>query len=537
MLSKRDFLKWGVVAGGAALFGGGIRLASSQTGGDCPVEPPAHSPASTPFIDPLPLPPVLQPVASLDPPPDPNFHQKYGQYPPVKLYEIHVKEAPHKFHSAWPDTKVWGYNGLVPGPTIKAKYGEPWLVRYYNDLPPNHVGFGIPEISTHLHNFHTAWESDGNPISFYPSGTYRDHHYAANYAGFTSTGPIGDEREALGTLWYHDHRMDFTTGNVYRGLAAFCLIFDHKDTDNESTGLRLPSGDYDVPLVFTDKMFNPDFSLFMDPFEFGGVLGDKFCVNGVIQPHFKVARRKYRFRLLDGGPSRFYQFHLSDNSSFHLIATDGNLLEAPLEVTSTHLGVANRRDIVIDFSQYPIGTQVYLENRLEQVDGEGPTGRVLQQGTRILRFDVDRNATDSPPLPLTLRQFPPINITASTPRRTFEFERTNGAWAINGQFFNPNVPMATVQHGVPEIWTLKNGGGGWSHPVHIHFEEFRVLRLNGQTPPPELGLGRHDVIALGPNDEAQVYIQFRDFQGQYVMHCHNTAHEDHAMMTRFDIAP
>jgi FtsP/CotA-like multicopper oxidase with cupredoxin domain len=354
---------------------------------------------------------------------------------------------------------------------------------------------------------------------------------------FTSTGPIGDEREALGTLWYHDHRMDFTTGNVYRGLAAFCLIFDHKDTDNESTGLRLPSGEYDVPLVFTDKLFNPDFSLFMNQLDFDGVLGDKFCVNGVIQPHFKVARRKYRFRLLDGGPSRFYQFHLSDNSSFHLIATDGNLLEAPLEVTSTHLGVANRRDIVIDFSQYNIGDTVYLENRLEQVAGEGPTGRVLQQGTRILRFDVDRNATDSPPLPLTLRQFPPINITTSTPKRTFEFGRSQGAWTINGQFFNPNVPMATVHHGVPEIWTLKNGGGGWSHPVHIHFEEFRVLRLNGQTPPPELGLGRHDVIALGPNDEAQLYIQFRDFQGQYVMHCHNTRHEDHAMMTRFDIAP
>jgi FtsP/CotA-like multicopper oxidase with cupredoxin domain len=114
------------------------------------------------------------------------------------------------------------------------------------------------------------------------------------------------------------------------------------------------------------------------------------------------------------------------------------------------------------------------------------------------------------------------------------FERTNGAWSINGQFYNPDVPVAIMTHGVPEIWTIKNGGGGWSHPVHIHFEEFRILLRNGQTPSPE-DMGRHDVVELHPNDEVQIYIQFRDFTGRYVMHCHNTVHEDHAMMTRIDI--
>lgn len=535
MLTKRDLLKWGLVSGGAALIGGtGIRLASAQTGEVCPPDPPAQSPPTTPFIHALPIPPDLQPVPFGTLTPVPTAHQRWPEFPPVRHYEIHVREALHSFHPELPLTKIWGYNGLFPGPTIRGKYGEPILVRIHNDLPPNHVGFGIPQIITHLHNAHTAWESDGNPnIGFVDPGSFRDHHYASYYAG-------GDEREALGTLWYHDHRKDFTAPNAYRGLAGFFLYFDHKDSGNEQDAnpqaLRLPSGAYDVPLVFGDKVFTADGQLFFDPFEFDGFLGDKITVNGAIQPFFKVARRKYRFRLLDGGPSRFYEFFLSDGKPFELIATDGNLLPAPVVVESARVAVANRRDIIIDFSQYPIGAQVFLENRLEQLDGKGPTDRILQRGTQVLRFDVDRDAPDSPPLPLSLRSLPPVNITASTPRRTFVFERAQGAWAINGQFYNPDAPMATVRHGVPEIWTLKNPGGGWSHPIHIHFEEFRILLRNGQTPPPE-EMGRHDVVELHPNDEVQIYIQFRDFVGRYVMHCHNTVHEDHAMMTRFDVTP
>jgi len=112
--------------------------------------------------------------------------------------------------------------------------------------------------------------------------------------------------------------------------------------------------------------------------------------------------------------------------------------------------------------------------------------------------------------------------------------RNNGQWAINNQLYDGDVVRAAPKRGTAEIWTLKNGGGGWAHPIHTHFEEFRVLTRNGVTPPPE-ERGRKDVIVLAPGDEVEIYTQFRDFLGRYLMHCHNSVHEDHAMMLRWDV--
>ena len=112
----------------------------------------------------------------------------------------------------------------------------------------------------------------------------------------------GDPNEALGSLFYHAHRPDFTAPNVYKGQVGFFRAFDDVDTGDETTGLRLPSGEFDVPLMFADKAFDAGGQLFFDPFNIDGILGDKNTVNGVIQPFFRVQRRKYRFRFLIGGP-------------------------------------------------------------------------------------------------------------------------------------------------------------------------------------------------------------------------------------------
>ena len=79
-------------------------------------------------------------------------------------------------------------------------------------------------------------------------------------------------------------------------------------------------------------------------------------------------------------------------------------------------------------------------------------------------------------------------------------------------------------------------GGGWAHPVHIHLEDFLILSINGMAPPPEWA-GRKDTISLLPGWKAEVLVRFRDFTGKYMMHCHQHAHEDHAMMIRFDVVP
>ena len=500
------------------------------------------SPPTRPFAAELPVMPIAQSVPSLDPPSQPDpvsgeapraSHQRWHDFLPKMFYDIHQMEAQHSFHPDLPLNTIWGFNGIFPGPTFHARYGEPIVVRFHNDLPTNHVGFGIPQTTTHLHNGHTPSESDGFPADFFDSGLFKDNHYPNTLAG-------GDPRETLGTLWYHDHRVDFTAQNSYRGLVGFYLLFDDQDSgdelDHNPRAFRLPSGEFDIPLVFADKRFTRDGELLFNPFNLEGFIGDKFTVNGVIQPFLKVAGRKYRFRLLDVGPSRFYEFFLSSGQPFALIANDGNLLPAPLTVPSVRLGVANRMDVIIDFSKYKLGDKLFLENRLVQEDGTGPTGELRNPGTQILRFDVDRDAPDHSQVPSTLRPLPDIDLSQVVRTRRWVFGDDNGGWTINGKFFNVNEVRAAAKQGTAEIGVLKNDGGGRSHPIHIHFEEFQILSRNGQPPPPH-EVSRKDVVILGPDDEVRVFIRFRDFLGRYPMHCHNIVHEDHSMMLRWDVVP
>ena len=472
---------------------------------------------------------------------------------------MHVRKGEHKFHRDYPaDQTIWGYDGITPGPVFHARYGEPIVVRIHNDLPADVIGRGSPEISTHLHNLHTPSASDGFAGNYYSAtksgptlsapGGFQDHHYPNVYAGVDDFPDAGDPREALGTLWYHDHRMDFTAPNILSGLAGFYLLFDHIDTGDENdlstTALRLPSGQYDVPIIFGDRRFDSGGYVFWDQLSSEGVLGDKVIVNGKIEPVFRVARRKYRFRLLNGGPTRFYEFYLVTPTNvvqrFTYIANDGNLLPAPLlNQTRVRLGVAERADIVVDFSQYPLGTELYVVNRLRQDETRGPKD-VRAPGTRLMKIIVDRDALDPSRVPSVLRPLrrPTAAEIAAAPVRRFEFARKNGLWTVNDLLFSATSPRVTVKKGSAEIWELVNPSGGWSHPVHIHFEEGHIISRTSDgvsVPVPAHERGRKDVYVLGPKGAARVFLRFRDFTGKYMMHCHNTVHEDHAMMLRWDI--
>lgn len=575
-LTRRDLLKLGLLtAAGSLVVKSG--LSQRALADDLPRSPP-----TTPFVDRLPVPPIKQPVAALDPLPQemPNTaageartkaHQFFQRLAPQRYYEIHQREAEHRFSDhpgnlrAIPPQKIWGYDGLTPGPTIHARYGEPILVRQINDLPQNHVGFGSPQVSTHLHNAHTASESDGFPCDFFPQlvggpGRFYDHLYGNVLPGFARQfPPDGDPREAMSTLWFHDHRIDFTAQNVYKGLAGFYLLFNDHDTGDETTGFRLPSGDFDVPMILGDKVFDRHGELFFDLFNLDGVLGDKFTVNGKIQPYFPVQRRRYRLRWLDGGPSRYYQLFLTDLNQtsrvlpFEHIANDGNLgvdfdliggrrLSKSIRTNSIRLAVAERADVVIDFSQFPAGSSIYLENRLLQDDGRGPSDRLSRagRGDLLLRFDI----VDLPPGQVDQSQAPPYHFyelptpssdeLARARKRHWKFDRSQGQWTVNGELFDCDSPRARIPEGSGEIWTLRNSSGGWQHPVHPHHEEFLLLSRNDRPPLPG-ERGRKDVTNLGFSEEVSIFKRFRDFLGRYPMHCHNTVHEDHAMMVRWDV--
>jgi FtsP/CotA-like multicopper oxidase with cupredoxin domain len=560
------------------------------------------------------------------------------QFPPKRFYVLRARQATHVFHPDPPYDRgsiIWGYDGMFPGPTFISRYGEPILVRIVNGLyfdenanpttPVQQIpgGFGSPRISTHLHNGHTASESDGNPADFYPPNPvpaylpqypasirnliFRDHHYAMFRAGLDprvsadNPGPNkddGDIAETLSTLWYHDHAMDHTAENVYKGLVGFHLFFDEIDSGNENDpspkALRLPSGEFDIPLLFQDKRFDANGQLFLprldsDPPPMLGVLGDRFTVNGQIQPKLTVLRRKYRFRLLNAGPSRFYQFFLTKDGkdqAFIQISNDESLLEKPYDIPPNEgvpIAVSERADVVIDFSRYTKGDKLFLVNRLVMQDeGFGPVVeagkyKILPEGEgdQILCFEVGGDAVDPSQVPNNLRKNPHLPDFTKLPsedlkkllnHREFRFgvDDATGAWAINERPFDQSPAgdtassfhigcLDTPRSGLPgealhdgEVWTIRNcvagpspgpscvPGSAWAHPVHIHMEEFRILYRNGQAPlEPEQT--KKDVLSLAPDEEVQVFLRFRDFYGKYPIHCHNVLHEDHEMMLRFDV--
>ena len=590
------------------------------------------------FVDPLPIPPVLPARPITDPglqfgaPPQvcpnnvPNVNngnlpfegrgqyngslapgsdcfQFFSQYP-VQQYFVQRIRANTNFRitsdTNIPAQTIWGFNlggsassdvATFPGPTIVTHYQQPWLVRRFNELPTQsqNGGFGVPEISTHLHNFHTAPESDGGPCRWFFRGQYFDYYHTAQQAGFASTHqPFGDINESLSTLWYHDHRIDHTAENTYKGMEGFQLMFNQFDTGDETTGFHLPTfPTYDIPVILNDKLLDSNTGLIcFDTFNFKGLIGDVQLANGIVQPFLSVNKRRYRFRVLNGGPSRYYELFLTDpnNTSkaipFWVIANDGNLLPTPVQVTSFRIGVAERYDIIIDFNQVKslIGSHstVRLENRLEQKDGTGPTGNILSPGTGTycLEFQIGASATDNSVDPATHPTFYTLPSVV-TPRitRNFNFDRDNGQWVINNRFADCNQLRFTVTQNSAENWVLTNPRNDWQHPIHVHLEEHQILQRsaggrhdrneyqssggysgdgwgsgsygggsgsNGGTNGngvPTVEIARKDVTRLQFNETDTLFFRFRDFVGDWPMHCHNTVHEDHAMMLLFQVQP
>ncbi|HXI30659.1 MAG TPA: multicopper oxidase domain-containing protein, partial [Vicinamibacterales bacterium] len=393
----------------------------------------------------------------------------------------------------------------------------------------------------------------------------------------------GDWHETMSTHWFHDHMFSFTAQNVYKGNAGMFNIYSGLDRGAEDiidgVNLRLPSGqatvtgkswgnlDYDVNLMLADKAWDANGQLAMDIFDFDGFLGDVMTVNLLYRPFFEVERRKYRFRLLNASVSRFFKTALSDGSEIIQIGNDGNLLPHPVPLAALdEQGIGERFDVVIDFSRYRVGDKVWLVNLCEHDDGKGPkqnlsiaealSGRSDDPCVgRYLEFRIARDPAvpDQSQVPDTLIPNPDLSTIPVARERVFEFGRgdkqttfdlitsnddpwgvkTNGGEMLNADFGRVS---ATPKIGTREVWTLKNGGGGWDHPIHIHFEEGQILARDGSAANvPAWERGRKDVYRLRPGGSVTITMQFRDFAGTYMEHCHNTVHEDNAMLLRWEI--
>src|SRR5262245_8251192 len=205
-VSRRDMLKMGGAAG-AATFLGPTMLTSwkAYASQPTPVSPPAEpvlcgttppaSPPTRPFVDSLPIPfPAVPTLLNPAPTKDANTgggeaardaHQRWDEFLPDIFYYQEARAALHTFHTDLLPSYFWGFNGKFPAQTILNAYGVPSLVRFKNNLPNQsaHTGFGRSEITVHLHNGHTASESDGFAGDFFGNVFFKDNHYANAYAG------------------------------------------------------------------------------------------------------------------------------------------------------------------------------------------------------------------------------------------------------------------------------------------------------------------------------------------------------------------
>ncbi len=501
------------------------------------------------------------------------------------------------------NTPVWSFNGSVPGPTIIARERRPIVATFQNQLPPDDdlgniidpegvlqpLQPGVPpdeaedgedagehehpmsQLTIHFHGFNSSHIDDG-----YPANDIQKHEF---FPGEQFSYRIENNRfQRPAFYWFHDH-IDHRTGpHVYRGLAAPYVLRGARDEQ-----LRLPGttaadgasggyGVYDVPLVVTNPMIDPATGkLIYHTCGGAGAFGDVIAVNGRQQPRMDVAARKYRFRILNASNARQYEFALRvipkgggpvqlrrPDEQMQLIATDHGLLRNPVPFTQLHMTPAQRREVVIDFAKYPVGTRLELVNLLhdrrdpeETPPGGTESGRgdVNDPLTRklfpVMAFDVTRREKDPSQVPATLAQ----DLDPSTPvpeeipedlrkpvkERYFEFDRRQGEYRINGNGFDVNEVDADPKPNTVERWTLDNPHGGWGHPVHIHLGKFKVVSIEGRKPFPGEMEGWQDMVWLGPNQKIVVDHQFFNFTGRYVFHCHNNQHEDNDMMSQFDV--
>jgi spore coat protein A len=393
-------------------------------------------------------------------------------------------------------TPVYGYDGIYPGPTIRARKGRTAVVRQTNGLTFNQ--------NVHLHGGLAPAASDGHPMQLIAPG-----------GSFTYTYP---NTQDAATLWYHDHAHGLSARTMFYGLAGFYIVEDELEDS-----LDLPSGDFDVPLVIQDRAFNADGSLRYTENVDEGFLGDTIVVNGTVSPRFAVKRALYRLRFLNASNARAYRLELG-GTTMAQIGGDGGLLEAPVPRTAVSLAPAERVDVVVDFRRFKAGAQVQLTNGL----GTGGTGTVM-------RFDVIGGSADSGRLPSRLRPREDIPAPSTTRRWDLMFATTGTPqWQLSGLAFEMDRIDARPKLGTTERWLFVNGSHR-AHPMHLHGVHFRVLeRSTGGVPAAERGW--KDTVMVAVDETVIVQPRFGPYPGRYVFHCHNLEHQEKAMMLQMEIA-
>jgi spore coat protein A, manganese oxidase len=489
---------------------------------------------------------------------------------------------------------------------------------------------GPVPIVTHVHGAHSAEESDGYAEAWYLPHA---HNIPPGYSRVGSWYEIFKEKfqsqfhqpwtpgsavfqyqndQAAATIWYHDHSLGMTRLNVYAGPAGFFLLrggsFDLPDGVLPGPAPTVGSSPfgrfYEIPLAIQDRSFNlngslfyPDSRVFFD--DFGGpyipnsdiapiynpeFFGNTIVVNGRTWPLLEVEPRRYRLRFLNGCDSRTLILKLVTDAQiprpatpvipFWQIGSEGGFLPKAVQLPQLLLSLAERADVIVDFSSFPVGTEVYLINEgPDEPFGGGAPFEDFEPADpsttgQVMKFRVVApSSTDSSVSPenLTLPSPPPLG--SAIRNRQLSLNELDSD-VLPG--VGPRVTLlGTVNNGVPiprmwddpitenprlndtEIWELFNFTAD-AHPIHIHELQFQVvnrqaLETDGEgitlipasfagapIAPEPWESGFKDTVLAYPGQVTRVKAKF-DLPGRYVWHCHIVSHEDNEMMRPYQV--
>jgi len=478
---------------------------------------PAHL---TPYVDDLPLPPVLRPV--------------HGE-----VLRIAMRETRQRLHRELPPARLWTYGGSFPGPTIEARSGSALRVEWINQLPTKHflpvdhhvcgAEPDVPDVRSvvHVHGARVPASEDGYPTDWFVPGQSRRQSY-----------PNGQD---AATLWYHDHTMGIERLNLYAGMFGMYLL-----RDEHELSLGLPSGEFEWPLVLSDRLLTEDGQLYYpesgvaDAPWVPEVFGNVMLVNGAVLPKLEVRARRYRFRVLNAANGRFFRLSLRGQRPFLQIGSDQGLLAAPVRQTSLFLAPGERADLVIDFADLA-GSQVELMN----------------DSLPLMRFDIAASKeSDASAVPAALRDVPRMVESTASITRVLSIDEYSDCVSepmlmlLDGKHWHDPV-SEKPRLGSTEIWSLVNLTED-THPIHLHLVRFQILdrrpfdvntyldtktlRYTGPAqPPPAHEAGWKDTAQVYPGMVTRYIIKFEGFTGRYVWHCHLLEHASNEMMRPFEV--
>ena len=518
----------------AAPGDGGMCTATVPSAAAEPVRPPLHPESLARFVDPLPIPAVLAPSGKR---PDPARPDETIAY-----YRVAMRATQVRVHRDVPPTRMWGYEGSVPGPTIEVRKGSGVLVEWSNELPGDHflpidhtlhgAHADQPSVRTavHVHGAKVAPESDGYPEDWYPTGHSTTSHY-----------PV---QQDAATLWYHDHAMGIERLNQYAGLFGAFLV-----RDDAEDALGLPRGAEEIPLILCDRLFGADGQLVYptsnaaDAPWVSEVNGDATLINGKLFPFVDVEPRRYRLRIVNASNSRSYYLSFVDGSAvapFQQVGSDQGLLQAPVPLTTVTLAPAERADIVIDFGPLAGQRLVLRSQALELMQ--------LRVAPGPRRHEA--------PLPAALRRVARIPESAAAKSRTLTLNdykdkaRQRMIMLLNKSYWRDEVTEKPELDSV-EIWSLMNLTDD-THPIHLHLVRFQVLdrqkfdadelktsghleKVGAPVSPEPNEMGWKDTVRAYPGFITRIIARFEGYAGRYVWHCHVLEHAANEMMRPFEV--